>query len=217
MKKKKIKLIVISILISLFIVITPNVKAEKTGYDEYSEIEFLEVKKTTLLVNMENSEKEAMLKGVRRRAFGWSSYINISNVKVLCTSDVIFSRSNLTRDNVHFTYKTVMGRSNETSKSYTGTLGSKISGKIKSVSTALDLSIRGEIGEKAKTTFDETSTFTINIYPYTRVSLIVMVEGNLSQGASKSFFLGIPTKKGTWEYIDVVCEYYELREEVINK
>ena len=93
----------------------------------------------------------------------------------------------------------------------------EVSGKVKAVSLAFDLSIKGEYDKKEKNTTTETTNFAINIHPNTKVSLVVMVEGLLSNGASKFYIFGIPLKKGTWEYIEPVREYYELREEIVYK
>ena len=45
--------------------------------------------------------------------------------------------------------------------------------------------------KKEKNTTTETTNFAINIHPNTKVSLVVMVEGLLSNGASKFYIFGI--------------------------
>ena len=184
------KKIVLSI--SLFILLligSVNVSASSTGHDEYYDIEFPNTGGVKLLINMSNEEKNNMIKGVKRRAFGWSSYCVIRDEEVLCTGDTIFSRSNLTKESYEFTYKLVTGNTTETSYSLSGDLGGKVSGKVKAVSLAFDLSIKGEYDKKEKNTTTETTNFAINIHPNTKVSLVVMVEGLLSNGASSCCFV----------------------------
>lgn len=213
---KKISFLIFT-LIFLILVGTTNVSASSTGHKDYYEITFPNSGKVKLLVDMTNKEKDNMIKQVKRKAFGWSSYCLIRNEDVICTADTIFSRSNLTKESYEFTYKLVTGNTVETSYSLSGDLGGKVSGKIKTISLALDLSIKGEYAKKQKNTTTETTNFSINIHPNTKVSLVVKVEGLLSNGASKFYLFGIPLKKGTWEYIEPVREYYELREEVAYK
>lgn len=213
---KKISFLIFT-LIFLLLVGTTNIFASSTGHDDYYEITFPKSGKVKLLVEMTNKEKENMIKQVKRRAFGWSSYCLIRDEDVLCTADTIFARSNLTKESYEFTYKLVTGNTTETSYSLSGDLGGKVSGKVKAVSLAFDLSIKGEYDKKEKNTTTETTNFAINIHPNTKVSLVVMVEGLLSNGASKFYIFGIPLKKGTWEYIEPVREYYELREEIVYK
>ena len=156
-----------------------------------------------------------MIKQVKRKAFGWSSYCEIRDEKVLCTGETIFSRSNLTKDSYKFNYKLVTTTTSETSYSLTGDLKGKISGKIKKITPSLDLSIKGTKKKTEKNTSTETTNFAIDIQPNTKVSLVVMVDGLLSRGASKFYIFGIPFYKGAWEYIEPVRRYYELREEII--
>lgn len=211
------KKIVLSI--SLFILLligSVNVSASSTGHDEYYDIEFPNIGGVKLLINMSNEEKNNMIKGVKRRAFGWSSYCVIRDEEVLCTGDTIFSRSNLTKESYKFNYKLVTTSTTETSYSFTGDLKGKGSGKIDKVSVSLDLSMKGGYKKNVKNTSTETTNFSIDIEPNTKISLVVMVEGLLSRGASRFYIFGISFQKGTWEYIEPVREYYELREEVIK-
>ena len=75
--------------------------------------------------------------------------------------------------------------------------------------------LESDIGLKSDISFEEEMDFTIKILPQKKVSLIVKGKATISSGANKYYFLGICTKKGYWEYVDVISEYYELYEEEI--
>lgn len=214
---KKISFLIFTIITILsFSVFNINASSQ-TGHKEYNKITFPNSKGVKLLVDMTNQEKNAMIKQVKRKAFGWSSYCLIRNEEVLCEADTMFSRSNLTSESYKFTYKLETGNTVETSYCLSGDLGGKINIPIKKISAALDLSIKGEYEKKEENKITETTSFTININPNTRTSLVIMVEGLLSSGASRYYILGISFKKGTWEYIEPLREYYELHEEIIKK
>ena len=205
------------IFILTFVLITfINVNAgTKTGHKEFTKITFLYNKDAFLLVEMNNTQLEDMMKEVKRKAFGWSTYTNIINNEVVYEAGSIFSRSNNTSQPIDFTYSTLASTSKQLTSNLSGTLAMKASGKIDVVTLGLDTSIRGEIGTKSTISFEEEVDFSVKIMPNKKVSLLVKGIANLSNGASKYYFLGICTKKNYWEYIDVMSEYYELYEETI--
>lgn len=128
---------------------------------------------------------------------------------------LFFSRSNNTSQEINFNYNTTSTTKKQFSFNLSGTLAMKTSGKIDDVSASLDKSIRSDIGLKSDISFEEEMDFTIRILPRKKVSLIVKGNATISNGANKYYFLGICTKKGYWEYVDVINEYYELYEEEI--
>ncbi len=185
----------------------------KTGHKEFNEINFLYNQNAKLIINLSTSERNEILKKVKRKAFGWSNYSNIINATVSYTANSIFSRSNNTNQTIKFSYSTSITRKEQLTKTLSGTLSLKASGKIDSISLSLDQSIRSEIGYKSEITFEEETDFDVKIDPGRKISLIIKGYANLSSGASKYYFFGICTDKKIWEYVDVVNEYYELYEE----
>lgn len=208
----KINLIIITIgvmMISMFLVEAGT----RTGHEEFTDIYFRYQPDAQLLVQMNSEKLNQMMKKVKRKAFGWSTYTNIVNTEVIYESDMIFSRANKTDQEIKFNYLATSSKTKQINKSLTGTLALKASGKIDTISAGLDASIRGEIGYSEKTIFEEEFEFNVIIKPGKKISLIVKGVATLSNGASKYYFLGISTNQKYWEYIDVVNEYYELREE----
>lgn len=187
----------------------------KTGHSEFNEINFLYNPNGKLIIEMSDVERKAILKKVRRKAFGWSSYANILNNTVEYTADTIFARANNTNQTVEFNYSTTSSRKKQLTSTLSGTLSLKASGKIDDISMGLDESIRSEIGQKTEISFEEETDFSIKIDPGKKISLLVKGKANLSNGASKYFFCGVTTSKKIWEYVDVISEYYELYEETI--
>ena len=215
--KKFLKLNLCIFILTFVLITFINVNAgTKTGHKEFTKITFLYNKDAYLLIEMNNTQLDEMMKKVKRKAFGWSTYTNIINNQVVYEAGSIFSRSNNTSQPIDFTYSTLASTSKQLSSNLSGTLAMKASGKIDTVSLGLDSSIRGEIGIKNTISFEEEVDFSVKIMPNKKISLLVKGIANLSNGASKYYFLGICTKKNYWEYIDVMSEYYELYEETIT-
>lgn len=216
MMKKLFKLNICIVIVTIIMCSLHHVQAgTKTGHKEFNEIDFLYNQNTRLLVELNGMERKSILNHVRRKAFGWSSYTNLLNLVVSYTADTIFSRSNHTNQIVEFNYATTSTRKNQLTKNLSGTLALKTSGKVDDISLTLDHSIRSEIGYKTEISFEEETDFDIKIEPGKKISLIVKGKANLSNGASKFYFFGIPTSQKLWEYVDVINEYYELYEESI--
>ena len=215
--KRFLKINLCIFMFSLVLISFINVDAgTKTGHKEFTKITFLYNKDNYLLIEMNNTQLEEMMKEVKRKAFGWSTYTNVINNEVVYEAGSIFSRSNNTSQPIDFTYSTTASTSKQLTSNLSGTLAMKASGKIDAISLGLDTSIRGEIGIKNNVSFEEEVDFTVKIMPNKKVSLLVKGIATLSNGASKYYFLGICTKKNYWEYIDVMSEYYELYEETIT-
>ena len=75
------------------------------------------------------------------------------------------------------------------------------------------MSIRADLKASIKNYYEESTAFNVVVYPGKKVSLLVKGDGELSSGVAKKYFFGIQIKKGTWETIDKLTEYYELYEE----
>ena len=200
----KVNLIILLMSLITTGIVTINA-ASKTGHKEFEKITFVYNPEAKLLVDMSNSELNEMMKKVKKKVFGWSIYSKIKNYDVIYEAGTIFSRSNNTSQEINFNYNTTSTTKKQFSFNLSGTLAMKTSGKIDDVSASL----------KSDISFEEEMDFTIRILPRKKVSLIVKGNATISNGANKYYFLGICTKKGYWEYVDVINEYYELYEEEI--
>lgn len=187
--------------------------ASETGHSYFKKVFIASESDARLLINLNLEQKNHFLSQVKRKFIGWSIYTKSKNIPVKYEAHTIFSRSNDTKNPISFEYKSKYENEVETSVNTTGSLTTKISGKIKTVGVNLDNLIRLEIGKNTTISTTEETSFKVTIYPQTRVSLIVKGDARLSNGASKYYFFGICFKKGCWEYIDVASEYYELSEE----
>lgn len=213
---KLLKVNFIIILITMMICGSIHTQAgTKTGHKEFNEIKFQPGSNEKLIIDFSNVEKNELFKKVKRKAFGWSTKVNILNRTVSYTADTIFARSNHTNQVIAFSYATSSTRKKQVTQSLAGTLSLKASGKISDISLNLDESIRSEIGYKTEISFEEKTDFDFKINPGKKISLIVKGYANLSNGASKFYFLGIGVNKMLWEYVDIVNEYYEIYEEEI--
>lgn len=214
--KKILKLNLVIIVITIIICSLNNVQAgTRTGHKEYNEINFLYNPNGKLIIELSTTEKNEIIKKVKRKVFGWSNHVNILNGIVEYTADTIFARSNNTNQVIEFDYETTSTRKDTTTRSLQGTLSLKASGKISDISLSLDESIRSEIGYKTEISFSEETGFDFKINPGKKISLIVKGHAALSNGASKLFFLGVCIDKRLWEYVDVTNEYYEIYEETL--
>ena len=94
-----------------------------------------------------------------------------------------------------------------------GSLSTKASGKIKGITLGGDIKGEGELKNSSEEYFEEKTNFSVDLKPYTKLSLMIRGDCIVSSGVGKNYFLGIQIEKGTWEYIDFVTEYYEFLEE----
>lgn len=214
---KFLKVNIFIILLSLILISIISVDAgTKTGHQEFTKITFLYNPEALLLIEMDDNKLDSMMKNVKKKVFGWSTYTNIVNYDVVYEAGSIFSRSNNTSQPIDFTYSTSSQTSVQTSINGSSSIALKASGKIDAVSLGLESSVRTEIGVKKTVSFEESVDFTVKIMPNKKVSLLVKGNAILSNGASKYYFLGICTKKNFWEFVDIMSEYYELYEETIK-
>lgn len=189
--------------------------SNQTGHDEFDEITVPEGSKAKLLVWMSDQEKQAALKKVKWKFFGLKTYKLNYRQLVNYKAKTIFSRSNLTSSAINFNYSMQTGRTVTNSVTTSGSLDLKLTSKIKSLTLAGGLDLMREWEKKVVEEENEKMNFTICIYPNSKVSLIVKGVAEVTNGAAKKYFLGIPFKSGNFEFIDVVTEYYELLEESI--
>lgn len=189
--------------------------ASETGYSQYKEIVFGD-KYMQLLINMSENEKEDALNKIKRKFAGWKYYIVCYPTRGSFVGETIFSRYNNTNQTIDFNYSSTIVKSTESSVKTIGSISASGSAKGKSLSGSLEGQIRKEIGSVKSTKTTEETEFVVKILPGRKVSLITKGKVKVSNGAAKYFLCGICFKKGMWEIVDLVSEYYELCEEVIK-
>lgn len=168
-----------------------------------------------LLSDTPKKEIDKAYKEVKRKAFGWNVKEINNNVHAWYISDIIFSKSNKSSQKYTFTYSTKHTTTTKTEYSVSGSIGSKLTGKIKSLTLTFNLDTEGEITNKTEEYFEEKTDFSVDLKPYTKLSLVIRGDCLVSTGVGKNYILGIPVSKGTWEYITFLTQYYEFIEEKV--
>ena len=185
-----------------------------TGHSDVIELGFVDEHLGYEVLNqMSEEELNQAYKKVKRKAFGWNTTTINYAVPIWYISDVVFSKSNNTNQTFEFTYNTKYSTTAELELSASGTIATKVSGKIKAISASVNLDVEGEVTKVTKDYYEEKTNFTVVLNPKHKISLLVRGDAFLSTGVGKYFLFGISMKKGTWEYIDFVTEYYEILEE----
>lgn len=187
---------------------------KNTGHADIIELGFYDYHMGyQLLSEMSKKDLDIAYKKVKRSAFGWSVKEINNNVDAWYISEIIFSKSNRSSQVYTFSYTTKHTSTNEVELSASGTIATKVSAKIKTITLTGSLDAEGEIKSTSKDYFEEKSSFSVDLMPYTKLTLMVRGDCVVSNGVGKFYVLGIPVSKGTWEYIDFVTEYYEFFEE----
>ena len=187
-----------------------------TGHSDIRELGFKdETKNHKILTTMSDYDISQALSKIKRKGFGWRLENINYKIPIWYIRDVIFSKSNNTNQKIDFNYNLEVSTTRTTDYSMSGSVVSKVSGKIKNIGFNADTTIKGEFGQQIKHYYEESSSFKITIHPQKKISLLVMGDADLSSGVGKFYMFGICFKKGTWEYIDYVNEYYEFYEEDI--
>ena len=186
------------------------ISVSASSHPEFEQIIFRYDSAASLIEDMPDEKIDSAYKKVRRRVFGWSIVSLIEDETVLYVGDTVFSKANNTSNPLTFTHTFEVVNVLETSVSVSKSLEGSISYKGKKVSGNFK-----EIGEKTKEQVSETTKTNIYIPSKTKLSITIKGTAMLNNGVTKYFILGIPFKKGTWEYIDVITEYYDYYEEKI--
>lgn len=185
-----------------------------TGHSDFEEIKF-ENKDSLLLINISEQVKHDYMKQVNKGFIGWKVKTMVHSTNATYVGKTIFSRFNNTDQTIDFNYSSSIKNTEETSVVTEGSLSGSVSGKGKALSGGLEAEIRKKIGSVSTITITEESNFKVQIKPGRKVSLVVKGDAKVSNGVAKYYFLGICFKKGSWEIVDVMSEYYELCEEII--
>ena len=187
----------------------------ETGHSEYKEINFKYNTGAKLLNRMTPGEVQKELDSVKRKFAGWRVNDMVCAASATYVGKSIFARYNNTKQPVKFAYASTIQNMEENSVVTTGSIGASLSSK-KKLNAALELEIRKQIGKVTTHTSTEKVDFNVTIDPGHKISLIVKGDCKVSNGVAKYYILWMCFKKGSWEIIDVMSEYYELCEEVIK-
>ena len=187
---------------------------KNTGHSDIIELGFYDYQfGYKLLSEMSKSEIDSAYKKVKGKAFGWNVKDINTNVEAWYISNIIFSKSNKSNQVYTFSYATKHTSKNKVELSASGSIATKVSGKIKAVTLSGSVDGKGEISKTSEEYFEEKTNFSVDLMPFTKLTLMVRGDCIVSNGVGKYYVFGIPFSKGTWEYIDFVTEYYEFLEE----
>ena len=190
-------------------------KVQASSHADFQKLIFDEDSLASLIEDMPQEKIQKAYKSMKRRVFGWNYATIIKNEAIKYEGDIVFSKANNTNRELSFTYNYETENTFETSVSVTGELSISISGKIKAINGTLNGKIRKEIGEKTHKKMTESTRTTLVVPPSTKLTVQIKGDARLSNGVARYHFLGIGFKKGTWEIIDVITEYYDYYEESI--
>ena len=193
----------------------PNTVTNPNTHPEYKEIIFQYSESAELIEDMEEKRIETAYGKLKRKVFGWDVKSIINDEKVKYVSDTIFSKANNTSMPLTFNYKCTFQDEKETSVSVTGDIGLSGNAKGKILSGGLEAKVRAAVGWVESKTYSETTETKLVVPPKTKLSIIIKGEALLNNGVAKYYFLGITFKKGTWEYVEKITEYYDYYEEKI--
>ncbi|XMB87425.1 hypothetical protein RJG79_06410 [Mycoplasmatota bacterium WC44] len=179
----------------------------------FEEIVFIE--EGELIEEFEENEYDKYYEKLNNRFFGWESFVIHDEVDVVFVSETLFSYRNQSNETISYEYTYETGKAIKDSIAVTGDIQAKADGKVKGFNLKFDSKIQSKISSQSTKSVSEKWELNIDVPPYTQVSLKIRGEGKLSNGVSKFFMFWMNTKKGGWEVLDVVNEYYWLVEEYV--
>lgn len=183
----------------------------ETGYKQFSTIVLDEGKR--LLNRYGSNEIDAELRKVKRKFFGNNTVYFIYHKKGKYVSNVIFSRSNRTKEQYSFSYNLESVKYSEISYNVKGNIDVDKVFKQKSGNLGVKSGFSITYGKKEYSELTETNKMTITVYPGKKITLQVVGDVVVSNGVSKDFFFGFSLKKGAFEVVEVLTTVYELVEE----
>lgn len=188
----------------------------KTGHDDFLEIR--KGKYVSLLNEIDDEIIEKLYKATKWKFFGWETKNIYVSEPIEYDGKIVFARTNKSSEPLTIAYSLREVMITTTSVKVTGSVSTKITGKLKKVN--LDGTISGDLERESQNTIqsqrDEKTEFKITINPNKKVTIITTGTGYLTSGVSKHYLFGFTSKKGSWERIDVETTYFELREEDVS-
>ncbi len=189
--------------------------SEVPGHPEFQEIIIPRNSKGKLINDMDAVTLENAYVEIKRKFWGWSVNVIVKNQIVEYIGETVFAKRNNTSQTLKYTYLVESEESFTGSIAVSSSIGGEVGGKIEGISLSLDKTIRGEIGGKIYKAKSESTEILITIPPRRKLTVSLRGEARLNNGVSKFYVFGMTFKKGSWEYIDVINEYYDYYEEII--
>ena len=205
-------------LVCLFVVFGLGVKDassdkvySSTGHSQFTEL--VMVDEDTYIINDVSEETiDEELKGLKRKFFGTREKAFNTDADAKYVSNIIFSRSNKTREPYTFVYDTSTIEYNMVSVTTKGNLSIKGVFKMKSKELTVNGDFSGEKETETSTKSIETGKLNVVIYPNKMVTLRIVGNAKVSNGVMKKYIFGICVKKGAYEVVTVTSTCYELIE-----
>ncbi len=209
------KKILVTAIVLLLVTALPIFAYSKTGHEMFSEINFKD--EGTLLVDMTTSQVNSGYKDMGRAKFiGWKyHYFNIKK-EATYVGEVLFAKTNRSRDIFKVDYKIKDTETKERSITYGGSLSSKFKKNIMGIDMELTPKVDASLKNTTSNQTVQETSFNVVIHPGYKMVFREAGECLITNGVSKYYILGITVNKGEWEYIDVVTKYYELYEEKVS-
>lgn len=211
---KKTYLVLLFLAFSLLFIGKKLYAYSATGHDDFKKITFVDGD-YRLLNEYSSKEISDAYAYLSHKGFGWVTYFMNIEEKATYDGVTIFSRSNNTKDCIDFDYYLKENNVTTCSVSVSGSVSTKVTGTIKKINVSSGLDFSTKKTTETENSTEEKTSFTFTIYPGKKLTMLVTGVCYVTTAVSKYYFLGICTKKGSWEKIDVETVIYELREERI--
>ena len=211
----KLKLIFIFLLTFLLTVNGNNIKHDaysNTGHDQFTYLAY-DNSDYYILKDYSQAMIDNCYSKIKRIAFGWNTNSVHEYEDGTYIGEIVFSRSNKTLAPLTFTYSLSEVVYEMHSYSVSGSLSLKQTSKLKKVELNAAESFEVKVSGESSIKTTETNTMTITVNPNKKITLRVRGECKISLGFAKYYFIGICTKKGAFELVDVTTSYFELYEE----
>lgn len=166
-----------------------------------------------LVEDFELSEYEDYYDLIESRFMGWSTVVVYEEEPVVFVSETLFSYSNQSDEEIEYKYEYEQGTDIKDSVAFTGDITTKAGGKVKGFNLNFNSKLQSKLSKATSESTSESWNLDIKVSPYTKVSLKIRGEGELTNGVSKFYFFWIPIKKGGWEILEIIDEYFWLVEE----
>lgn len=200
--------IILTILLVLPLCTATEVNAA-SGHEGFSEIILKGDGK--LLAEMTDEEIEGGYKVMGKRKFwGWRHHFFLIQAEANYVGAVIFAKANRTNQPVTINYVLQEKEYTENSWKITGSISGKIQGKIKVADGTGNVGGSGEKKDTESYTRFEETKFNVILEPNQRLVFHITGGCLVTNGVSKHFIFGITSRKGSWEYVEVLTRYHEL-------
>ncbi|XMB66238.1 hypothetical protein RI065_08015 [Mycoplasmatota bacterium zrk1] len=182
-------------------------------HNNFEEIIFID--EGRLLEEYSEEEYDDYYDHLKKRFFGWNSYIVEDQKEVYFVSDTLFSYSNQSNESISYKYVYETGKDIKDSVAVTGGISTNASTKAKGFNLKFDNKLQSKISVEQSKSITEKWQLDIDVPPFTKMSLKIRGEGRISNGVSHLYIFFIKVKEGGWEVLDVTKEYYWLVEEYV--